>query len=655
MITPEEHNLNQTTGAPLEANNQENDYSSYSTEDLISRITLLERQLQDSRKSLAELTARTAKGASRRSISPRPITASRSSPQPQSRSTSPRRLKDFDPSKYSTRHIALKFAYLGQRYNGFEHANNNIVPRPTIEETLWKALRKTRLISPLLEPAAGGVRVDQSYNVIWGTEERLRRYTDGKGTPGDQGGKVKLDVNWDGCQYSKCGRTDRGVSAFGQVIGIRVRSNRPLEAYPNHDSNGIDGQDVEHSQEEYSSSPPDGNMLSIPADDTDAHELTKPFDPVADELSYANILNSVLPPDIRILAWCPDPPPTFDARFSCRERRYKYFFTNPGFCPTPGPNGLTTHDGIPTNLREGWLDIDKMREAAKKLEGLHDFRNLCKIDPTKQMPNCQRRVTFADVVEFESFGKDFSRLQDLNQTGYQGLVPSVLGTAAGDLLSEPGPKVYTFCVHGTAFLWHQVRCMAAILFLVGQGLEEPSIVDQLLDVENNPRRPAYEMADDSPLVLWDCIFPKDDEVMQDGIDWIYTGDERTLPALTGRNDGRCGATGVIDELWQQWREAKMKEVLAGSLLDLAIGQGDGTSFKRSGQRGPLPKGHTRSTKVFNGGDGARLVGKYVPVMRKPLLDSLEAQNQKWAKTKGWKKDVRKALVGHNQAPVAGSD
>ena len=31
------------------------------------------------------------------------------------------------------------------------------------------------------------------------------------------------------------------------------------------------------------------------------------------------------------------------------------------------------------------------------------------------------------------------------------------------------------------------RCMVAVLFLVGEGLEEPSVIDQLLDVETNPR------------------------------------------------------------------------------------------------------------------------------------------------------------------------
>ena len=85
--------------------------------------------------------------------------------------------------------------------------------------------------------------------------------------------------------------------------------------------------------------------------------------------------------------------------------------------------------------------------------------------------------------------------------------------------------MYTFNLHGSAFLWHQVRHMVAILFLVGQGLEKPSIVRELLDVEKNPRRPTYEMATDTPLVLWDCIFPhEDDEDRKDALHWLYVGD-----------------------------------------------------------------------------------------------------------------------------------
>ena len=37
---------------------------------------------------------------------------------------------------------------------------------------------------------------------------------------------------------------------------------------------------------------------------------------------------------------------------------------------------------------------------------------------------------------------------------------------------------YEMCVvtvKGMAFLWHQIRCMVAILFLIGQNLEEPEV------------------------------------------------------------------------------------------------------------------------------------------------------------------------------------
>ncbi|OAL26207.1 hypothetical protein AYO22_04385 [Fonsecaea multimorphosa] len=649
------------------------DYASYSTAELLGRITTLERQLREQAALVASLTRASPNQAPRssspfvRESSPTTTTAQHQPAPPgnrsqsRSRSRSPRRARPFNPSLYSTRHIALKFAYLGGRYGGYEHANGNATPQPTIEEVLWKALRKARLISPALEEGS-----DESYDVVWGREKRRERYLkkgaalaraqDGRRGGGDLGGKVKdrekvrLDLNWEGCQYSKCGRTDRGVSAFGQVIGIRVRSNRALET--SQAKNSVDEEEEEEGRrhvdvkqqtgegegEGEGEAEGDDTMPSIDATDlvTDTH--TKPFDPIKDELPYISLLNSILPPDIRVLAWCPSPPPTFDARFSCRERRYKYFFTNPAFCPTPGPLGLQRADGMAgsASVREGWLDIEKMRQAARKLVGVHDFRNLCKIDASKQMPNCVRRVTFADVVEFPETGRMFSEHEGLNQTGS---ASSILGNGASAL--SDGPKVYTFCVHGTAFLWHQVRCMVAILFLVGQGLEEPSIVDELLDIEKNPRRPMYEMADDAPLVLWDCIFPDNDKngnggMMQDSLPWLYAGDAATVPALTTsltKKDGKFGIGGVVDELWTQWRDAKMQELLAGSLLDLAISQGDGTSLNREATRDEHRRARERSQKVFDGSSRARNSGRYVPVMKKPRMDTLEVLNAKWAKSR----------------------
>lgn len=37
----------------------------------------------------------------------------------------------------------------------------------------------------------------------------------------------------------------------------------------------------------------------------------------------------------------------------------------------------------------------------------------------------------------------------------------------------------------------QVRCMMAVLLLIGQQLEAPEVIDQLLDVNKHPRKPQY--------------------------------------------------------------------------------------------------------------------------------------------------------------------
>ncbi|OWR52307.1 tRNA pseudouridine synthase 3 like protein [Danaus plexippus plexippus] len=82
-------------------------------------------------------------------------------------------------------------------------------------------------------------------------------------------------------QYHRCGRTDKGVSAFGQIISISLRSK------------------LEPSSTDYSS-----------------------------EIQYCKILNRLFPRDIKAVAWMPIPDdrPDFSARFDCKGRQYKYYF-----------------------------------------------------------------------------------------------------------------------------------------------------------------------------------------------------------------------------------------------------------------------------------------------------------------------------------------
>ena len=55
----------------------------------------------------------------------------------------------------------------------------------------------------------------------------------------------------------------------------------------------------------------------------------------------------------------------------------------------------------------------------------------------------------------------------------------------GFSLPESPQSVWAFTIKGTAFLYHQVRCMVAVLFLVGEGKEDERIISDLLDLERS--------------------------------------------------------------------------------------------------------------------------------------------------------------------------
>ena len=193
------------------------------------------------------------------------------------------------------------------------------------------------------------------------------------------------------------------------------------------------------------------------------------------ELDYPHILNHLLPSTIRILGWCPVSS-DFSARFSASGRHYKYFF-----------------------IRRT-LNISAMECGLKHIQGKHDFRNLCKIN-AKEVSNFERVIYDASIVPISS---STSSSTSSSQT------PKHLNKINNDSSSHTKDddirKVCYLNIKGQAFLWHQIRCIAALHFLIGKGLEDPSLISQLLNVDDNPCKPSYEMAKDVPLVLHSCMY-----------------------------------------------------------------------------------------------------------------------------------------------------
>ncbi|CAL4122823.1 unnamed protein product [Meganyctiphanes norvegica] len=306
-----------------------------------------------------------------------------------------KRDKPFDFSKYSKRHVLLKLAYLGWDYQGYAIQDNT---SKTIENNLFEALLMTKLI-----------------------ESR------------------------ETSNYHRCGRTDKGVSAFDQVISITLRSRLNLGDQKNE--NGDD--------ETLSSA----NMKK--------------------EIDYVDILNKVLPSEIQILAWCPVDE-GFSARFDCTKRKYKYFFP------------------------KGNYNIELMNKAGQYLKGPHDYRNLCKMDVGNGVVNFKREIKNINITLINLDERDSEENHCIKS-------PEELE------LIEKKSSSYSMCVatiEGKAFLWHQVRCIMAILFLVGEGKEDPDIILQLLDVENYPRKPQYALASELPLNLYETSY-------EDSIEWRW--------------------------------------------------------------------------------------------------------------------------------------
>lgn len=171
-----------------------------------------------------------------------------------------------------------------------------------------------------------------------------------------------------------------------------------------------------------------------------------------EEIPYAHVLNKLLPPEIRIIAWAPVDQ-GFDARFSCLHRTYKYLF--------PAAN----------------VSIDAMNHAAQKFVGQHDFRNFCKMDVASGIVTFERNLLSFTVRKINS-----------------------------DSQSSDGFDMCEMIICGSAFLWHQVRCMVAVLLMIGQNLENTEVIDWMLDIKQCPSRPQYNMASEIPLVLYDCVY-----------------------------------------------------------------------------------------------------------------------------------------------------
>lgn len=334
------------------------------------------------------------------------------------------------------RKIALKVSYLGWDLDGFQE---NAGLQDSIESLVFQSLVKSKLVPP----------------------ESTRN-------------------DWD---YSKCGRTDKAVSAFEQVMCFKVRSILPQFKVLN--VNGTENLEEAVTNEQIcdmETNARDTLKSRIVFEDEQSLEADD------NELDYPKMLNSFLPQEVKVLAWSPIDD-DFNARFDCTQREYRYMFP------------------------KGKFDIEKMKEGAKNLEGHHDYRNFCKL-------NVQERTNHVRFI-------------------YKCYIEKLDSQSVTDCEDD----LYQAVIIGNGFLYHQVRYTMSILFFIGLGKEDPSIISKLLDIGQFPARPQYGLTAPYPLTLYRVI----------------------LPDLKWRISPFC-RDNLLYNFYKQWCDLSVKTALTKSLI-----------------------------------------------------------------------------------------
>ncbi len=191
-----------------------------------------------------------------------------------------------------------------------------------------------------------------------------------------------------------------------------------------------------------------------------------------EEKDLVRRINSGLPTDIMVLGFT-KVPDDFNARFNCIAREYRYFFFSDG------------------------LDVPKMQQAARLFEGDQDFRNFCKMKPEYEAKGTVRKV-------FECSISYCDKLQTKNHLSHDNASHHTNGYVKP--ISTPKEIQMTYLkIRGTGFLWHQVRCILAMLKAVGRGACEAEVISDMLKTDSQ-YKVLYSMDEPDGLVLYNCEY-----------------------------------------------------------------------------------------------------------------------------------------------------
>ncbi|XP_065889712.1 tRNA pseudouridine(38/39) synthase-like [Dysidea avara] len=205
------------------------------------------------------------------------------------------------------------------------------------------------------------------------------------------------------------------------------------------------------------------------------------------------------------------------------------------------------------------MGLELLRNAGRKLVGQHDFCNFCKVK--NGLKNTVRTILSVEIDKVDS--------------------------------TSSSSEMYVATITGQAFLRNQVRCMVAILFLVGNRLESPEVMDHMLDIYKCPRKPQYGMASEYPLILYNTGF--------DNIQW---------------NIDHRETQHILSQFQHQWTKHAICADMIKCMMDSIQHTSSVSSTGSDGGISPL-------MSFVMGNDTNYKQKFYKPLLKRPSADPLE--------------------------------
>jgi tRNA pseudouridine38-40 synthase len=160
---------------------------------------------------------------------------------------------------------------------------------------------------------------------------------------------------------------------------------------------------------------------------------------------FQRALNAILPPSIRIVG-VQETGPDFSARWSAKSKIYRYRLYRGKVVP-PMLWRYVLHYPFP-------LDEDRMRNAAARFVGSHDF------------------AAFAASTGSEEDDRERSTVREIYAT---------------ELVRSADNEELVFTVRGRSFLRYMVRKMVGTLLDVGRGRLTPDDIDRLFEIRDRSK------------------------------------------------------------------------------------------------------------------------------------------------------------------------